>query len=63
MTLKTGVPFDVEESLDTQNNGGLWERPMLVPGQRLTVPNPGPSLWLVVVQFDLEMESELRCKW
>jgi hypothetical protein len=45
ITLSSGNPFDVLESFDSQNNDGLWERPLLVGGQKLTVPNQGPSLW------------------
>jgi len=45
VTLASGSPFDVLESFDSQNNDGLWERPLLVPGQKLTVANQGPSLW------------------
>lgn len=45
VTFASGNPFDVLESFDSQNNDGLWERPNLVPGQKLTVPNRGPALW------------------
>jgi outer membrane receptor protein involved in Fe transport len=45
VTLASGNPFDVLESFDSQNNDGLWERPNLAAGQRLPVPNQGPSLW------------------
>ena len=45
ITFASGNPFDVLESFDSQNNDGLWERPNLVPGQKLTVSNPGPALW------------------
>jgi outer membrane receptor protein involved in Fe transport len=45
VTLSSGKPFDVLESGDPQNNDGLWERPTLVPGQKLTVSNPNPSHW------------------
>ena len=45
VTFASGNPFDVLESFDSQNNDGLWERPNLVPGQKLTVSNPGPALW------------------
>jgi outer membrane receptor protein involved in Fe transport len=45
LTFASGQPFDILESFDSQNNDGLWERPNLVPGQRLSVPNQGPSNW------------------
>ncbi len=45
VTIASGNPFDVLESFDSQNNDGLWERPLLVSGQKLTVSNPGPALW------------------
>jgi hypothetical protein len=45
ITIASGQPFDVDESFDSQNNDGLWERPNLVPGQKVTVPNPTQSLW------------------
>ena len=45
VTLVTGNPFDILESFDSQNNDGIWERPNLITGQTLSVPNPGPSLW------------------
>ena len=31
MLFARGVPFDVEESIDSQNTDGMWERPSLVP--------------------------------
>jgi len=45
ITLASGRPFDVLESSDTQNNDGIWERPNLVAGQKLTASNPNPSRW------------------
>jgi outer membrane receptor protein involved in Fe transport len=45
VTLASGNPFDVLQSFDGQNNDGLWERPNIVSGQRLSVPNQGPSNW------------------
>jgi outer membrane receptor protein involved in Fe transport len=41
----SGIPFDVEESIDSQNTDGIWERPLLVPGQKLTVPNRSKNEW------------------
>jgi hypothetical protein len=45
LTFTSGSPFDVLESFDSQNDDGLWERPNLVAGQKLSVPNQGPSSW------------------
>jgi hypothetical protein len=45
MLFAKGIPFDVEESIDSQNTDGIWERPMLVPGQKLTVPNRSKNKW------------------
>jgi outer membrane receptor protein involved in Fe transport len=45
VTLASGNPFDVLQSFDGQNNDGLWERPNTVPGQKISVPNQGPSNW------------------
>ena len=45
ITLASGQPFDVLESFDSQNNDGIWERPNLVPGQKVTVSNPSQSMW------------------
>lgn len=43
--LASGNPFDVLESSDTQNNDGIWERPNLVAGQKLTISHRGPKQW------------------
>jgi hypothetical protein len=51
VTLASGNPFDVEESSDTQNDDGIWERPLLVPGQSLSVPNKGPAGWFNTAAF------------
>jgi outer membrane receptor protein involved in Fe transport len=45
VTVQSGNPFDVLQSFDGQNNDGLWERPNLGPGQRLSVAHQDPSLW------------------
>lgn len=45
ITLQSGNPFDIRQSSDSQNNDGIWERPNLVGGQSLSVPNQDPSLW------------------
>jgi hypothetical protein len=51
ITFASGNPFDVLESFDSQNNGGFWERPSLVSGQRVTVGSPTPSLWFNTAAF------------
>jgi outer membrane receptor protein involved in Fe transport len=45
VTLASGNPFDVLQSFDGQNDDGLWERPNLVGGQRLSVAHQGPANW------------------
>jgi len=51
LTLRSGTHFNVTQSFDGQNNDGLFERPNLVPGQVLTVPNQGPTGWFNVNAF------------
>jgi hypothetical protein len=51
VTLASGNPFDVGESSDTQNNDGIWERPLLVSGQQLSVPNKDPAGWFNAAAF------------
>jgi outer membrane receptor protein involved in Fe transport len=51
LTLASGQPFNITQSFDGQNNDGLWERPNLVPGQSLSVPNQGPSAWFNTSAF------------
>ena len=51
VTLASGNPFDVQQNSDAQNNDGIWERPLLVPGQRLSVPNQGPAGWFNTAAF------------
>ena len=51
VTFASGNPFDVLQSTDGQNNDGLWERPNLVPGQKLTVANKGPNNWFNTAAF------------
>ncbi len=51
ITLASGFPFNVTESGDPQNNDGLWERPDLVPGQAVTIDNPGPNQWFNTAAF------------
>ncbi len=47
----SGVPFDVQESTDSQNTDGIWERPTLVPGQKLTVSNQNKNQWFNTAAF------------
>jgi hypothetical protein len=52
VTLQSGGPFNVSISADTQNvdpQGAA--RPILVPGQKLTVSNPDPILWFNTAAF------------
>ncbi len=51
VTLASGSPFDILESFDSQNNDGLWERPNLVPGQKLSVSTQGPANWFNTAAF------------
>lgn len=51
MLFASGSPFDVEESIDSQNTDGIWERPTLVPGQKLTVPHRSTAAWFNVNAF------------
>ena len=44
ISIASGNPFDINESSDTQNNDGIWERPNLT-GQSLSVANPNPARW------------------
>jgi outer membrane receptor protein involved in Fe transport len=44
VSLASGSPFDIQQSSDTQNNDGIYERPNLT-GQRISVPNPSPINW------------------
>jgi outer membrane receptor protein involved in Fe transport len=51
VTMASGNPFDIRESSDTQNNDGIYERPLLVPGQKIGVANQGPNNWFNVNAF------------
>jgi hypothetical protein len=44
VTLASGSPFDIQESSDTQNNDGIYERPSLT-GQKISVANRSPNHW------------------
>ena len=49
--MASGNPFDVLESFDSQNNDGIWERPLLVPGQRLSLTHKNPAQWFNINAF------------
>ena len=51
LTLASGTPFNITQSFDGQNNDGLWERPNLVAGQSLSLPNQGPAGWFNTAGF------------
>ena len=51
VTVASGNPFDVLESFDSQNNDGIWERPLLVPGQRLSLTHKNPAQWFNINAF------------
>ena len=51
VSLSSGNPFDVLQSFDGQNNDGLWERPNLIPGRRLSVANQDPANWFNTSAF------------
>jgi len=44
VTLASGSPFDIQESSDTQNNDGIYERPNLT-GEKISVSNRSPNNW------------------
>ena len=51
LTFASGLPFNILQSGDSENNDGLWERPNLVPGQSVTVSNQTPNLWFNTAAF------------
>lgn len=51
LTFASGLPFIVLQSGDSQNNDGLWERPNLVPGQSVTVPDRTLNQWFNTAAF------------
>jgi hypothetical protein len=51
LTFASGLPFNVLQSGDSQNNDGLWERPNLVPGQSVAVPNRTLDQWFNTAAF------------
>src|SRR5260370_4554356 len=44
LTFSKGLPFNILQSGDSQNNDGLWERPDLT-GQSVGVSNQNPNQW------------------
>jgi hypothetical protein len=51
LTFSSGLPFNVTQSGDSENNDGLWERPNLVPGQSVNIVNQTPNLWFNTAAF------------
>ena len=51
VTFSSGLPFNVTQSGDSENNDGLWERPNLVPGQAVTISNQTPNQWFNTAAF------------
>ena len=51
LTFASGLPFNVLQSGDSQNNDGLWERPNLVPGQSVTIANQTIGQWFNTAAF------------
>ncbi|WP_446742849.1 TonB-dependent receptor domain-containing protein [Silvibacterium acidisoli] len=47
----SGNPYDIEEASDTQNTDGMWERPNVVPGQKLTVDHRSIDNWFNTAAF------------
>ncbi len=51
LTFSSGLPFNVLQSGDSENNDGIWERPNLVPGQSAAVSNQTPNQWFNTAAF------------
>ncbi|MDQ6664969.1 MAG: TonB-dependent receptor, partial [Acidobacteriota bacterium] len=51
LTFASGLPFNVTQSGDSENNDGIWERPNLVLGQSVTVPAKTPNQWFNTAAF------------
>jgi hypothetical protein len=51
LTFASGLPFNVTQSGDSENNDGLWERPNLVPGQSVHVAGQTPNQWFNAAAF------------
>jgi hypothetical protein len=47
----SGTPVWIYQSVDGQNNGNAYQRPDLVPGQSLTVPNRTIGKWFNTSAF------------
>jgi hypothetical protein len=59
----SGNAYNIQESSDTQNTDNGFERPNLVPGQKLTVPNRSVDSWFNANAFSpsvLEFGSSPR---
>ena len=50
-TVTSGSPIWIDQSADGENNGNLFERPDLVPGQPMTVANRTISKWFNTAAF------------
>ncbi len=50
-TVTSGTPIWIDQSADGENNGNLFERPDLVPGQPMTVANRTISKWFNTAAF------------
>jgi hypothetical protein len=50
VTFASGLPFNITQSGDSQNNDGLWERPDLT-GQSVGVANQTPNMWFNTAAF------------
>src|SRR5215467_9054095 len=51
LTFAKGLPFNITQSGDSENNDGLWERPNLIAGQSLGVANQTPNMWFNTAAF------------
>ena len=51
LTFSRGLPFNVLQSGDSQNNDGIWERPNLVTGQSVTAANQTLNQWFNTAAF------------
>ena len=47
----SGNPYDILEASDTQNTDGQWERPNLVPGEKLSIPHQSINEWFNTAAF------------
>jgi hypothetical protein len=51
VTFQSGLPFNVTQSGDSENNDGLWERPNLVPGQSVGLSSQSAAHWFNAAAF------------